>query len=765
VPLILAIKSLAFIWWSEDGVKIYIVAILPPQGSNFNEGIVIQDSLGRLFRTVLNGQQLLLSAINATAATTEVSNIDSKEESLIESDVNNADNDTTFVTSFISYNGNVLMSASKEEMNDHSQELLALNFSTGKISKADAAMAGLVLPLFNKTTTASALPSAFLANSVLRTSDASGTLDSYGSYEVSDDLSSAGILADSFDIVSQSGIYRYEDDALKLLANSSETAIFNPAVQVTDYLAFNNGFYLTGLKNEITGLVPFLYCYTSLNADSTPKQTLRVFTLEDSSDVRQAIALFKNEQPETKVELEIGFTGKGVTYEDALHKLNNDILSGNAPDIMFLDDLPIKEFTNKGVLMDISDVYDELLDSQDLDLEWYFYNVISAFYEVDSNKSNAVCYALPTRFSFPAIFANKELTQKIEDIGSLVSVADEQAGLHSDIPIFAGAPVADTLLAASYSTMFPNDEINVDEVKGFLQACQSISRINSEINHETSPAISSESSSETSSKTSPEISSESSSETSPAISSETSPETSPAISSETSSEISQYAIDTTHESYSSKNGALGTLDLNSSIYLDWGSFTANNGKGIVLQNVDLPMFFGLIQVPIENCEVDFSLKPLAFSSTQFMPQSIIGISSTCANPNIAKDFIRLMLKESQQANSKDSGLPVSVAGFQLTFGAGERVLERKPDADVPTISGVPIIREGDYYDADSPSSEKQKEYIAMLKSLESAVVVDRQVKEILYQQLKRLIDHEITLEEAVFYVEKNVGLYLSARSS
>ena len=53
--------------------------------------------------------------------------------------------------------------------------------------------------------------------------------------------------------------------------------------------------------------------------------TLRVWALEDSDALRQAVSLFRRSHPETKVQLELALdasSGAGVTAEDAVRTLN-----------------------------------------------------------------------------------------------------------------------------------------------------------------------------------------------------------------------------------------------------------------------------------------------------------------------------------------------------------------------------------------------------------------------------------------------------------
>jgi ABC-type glycerol-3-phosphate transport system substrate-binding protein len=89
--------------------------------------------------------------------------------------------------------------------------------------------------------------------------------------------------------------------------------------------------------------------------------------LQDSDTLRQAVNIFRQEYADIYVNLEIGMTDdNGVTLEDALKTLSTDILAGNGPDVLILDGMPVDSYVEKGILIDISDVVDEVKASDGL---------------------------------------------------------------------------------------------------------------------------------------------------------------------------------------------------------------------------------------------------------------------------------------------------------------------------------------------------------------------------------------------------------------
>lgn len=102
------------------------------------------------------------------------------------------------------------------------------------------------------------------------------------------------------------------------------------------------------------------YAY-SADASTVPDKELTVYALEDSSEIRQAISAFQKEHADIYVNLKIGRSGdNAVTADDALRTLNSDIMAGEGPDVIILDGMPVDNYIEKGLLMDISDVAEEI---------------------------------------------------------------------------------------------------------------------------------------------------------------------------------------------------------------------------------------------------------------------------------------------------------------------------------------------------------------------------------------------------------------------
>lgn len=158
---------------------------------------------------------------------------------------------------------------------------------------------------------------------------------------------------------------------------------------------------------------------------SVPSQILKLYSLEESYDLRVAISLYQVSHPDVFVEYEIGIAeGSGVTREDALKKLNTEIMAGEGPDLLMLDKLPMDSYIEKGLLLDISGVIEELSREEEL-----FENLFQAL-KKESGAYTGI-YAAPGQAGLPVMLGRERYVAKMKD---LTTVADEMEQIRADHP-------------------------------------------------------------------------------------------------------------------------------------------------------------------------------------------------------------------------------------------------------------------------------------------------------------------------------------------
>ena len=155
---------------------------------------------------------------------------------------------------------------------------------------------------------------------------------------------------------------------------------------------------------------------------SMPDQEIRIYSLEENSSVRQAVTAYKKVKTDMYVRYEVGMKGEdGITAEDAVKRLNTQILSGEGPDVIILDGLPMDSYVEKGTLADLSGMMAELEEEGAL-----FSNLTEGFRQEDGN-----IYAAPLCIRVPVLAGESDVLERIED---LESFAGEMEALRAEYP-------------------------------------------------------------------------------------------------------------------------------------------------------------------------------------------------------------------------------------------------------------------------------------------------------------------------------------------
>lgn len=154
---------------------------------------------------------------------------------------------------------------------------------------------------------------------------------------------------------------------------------------------------------------------------STPSQTLVAYSLTESDVLRQAITRYQEANPDVYVEYRVGLSEDGgATKEDAIKKLNTEIMAGKGPDLLILDGLPTESYKEKGVLLDISPYLAELETREPL-----LANIKESFTE------GGKITMIPAAVTLPMYYTVQE---NMTDVSDLSALADLFEKLRRDHP-------------------------------------------------------------------------------------------------------------------------------------------------------------------------------------------------------------------------------------------------------------------------------------------------------------------------------------------
>lgn len=224
-----------------------------------------------------------------------------------------------------------------------------------------------------------------------------------------------GDQADSMFYIDGGGVYRYAfgGTVVEKIIDGSLNSISSPGCQFVDFVRDEDGsFYLLAQNYDSADAQGRLYKYTySPDTSAVPDTELKVYSLNDSSLMRQAAAVFQKKYPDIYLNVETGMTGDdAVTETDAIKTLNTEIMAGKGPDILIMDGIPENTYIEKGLLTDLSPI---LKDMPILE------NIKNAYQEEDGS-----IYLMPVKFGIPMIAGPKEELEKITDLKTLADVAE-----------------------------------------------------------------------------------------------------------------------------------------------------------------------------------------------------------------------------------------------------------------------------------------------------------------------------------------------------
>lgn len=261
------------------------------------------------------------------------------------------------------------------------------------------------------------------------------------------------------------GLYRHVigGAAIEQVIDGTTSSFGDPGMMLMDMMMLpDNEFTVlyTGMK---------LYRYTyDPNVPTVPDQQLRIYSLLENTSVRQAVSMFQRANQEVYIRYEIGMSGNdGVTSEDAIRNLNTKIMSGEGPDILLLDGLPLDSYEEKGILADLSSIIEEMDGDAAL-----FPNIIEAC------KKGGKIYGLPIRIQVLLMAGRPEDLQKVKDLDSLAALLEE---IRKEEPEGALLDVRTPeqllyILSMSCSAAWMDEKGNIDEkaLEEFLKAAERI---------------------------------------------------------------------------------------------------------------------------------------------------------------------------------------------------------------------------------------------------------------------------------------------------
>lgn len=223
-------------------------------------------------------------------------------------------------------------------------------------------------------------------------------------------------------IAGKGGVYRHVigGSAMEQIIDGSLSSFSNPAMNLRGMITLPQDEFLV----LFSGGQLIRYTYDP-DVPTVPEDLVTVYSLEEWDAVRQAIAQYQTEHPDTFVKYEVALSGAdGQSREDAIKKLNTELMAGKGPDVIILDELPIKSYMEKGILMDLKPHIDGLTGDAAL-----LPNMVESFTE------NGSVYMMPVSFSLPMVGGRRADVEGVTDYTSLADTIERLREENPDVGI------------------------------------------------------------------------------------------------------------------------------------------------------------------------------------------------------------------------------------------------------------------------------------------------------------------------------------------
>ena len=263
-------------------------------------------------------------------------------------------------------------------------------------------------------------------------------------------------------ICNKKGIHRLnnENSTWETLIDGDLTMLGSPTMYESNFIKGNNDSYYIFYESE-DGPELMNYYYDK-NVASYPEKEISVYSLENNDTLKEAISIFQRNNPDVKVNFRFSMEKHSDdTKTDYIKTLNTEILSGNGPDIIVLDNLPIDSYIEKGALEDISDVIKPMEKS-------LLPNVIK------NCKKEGKIYSIPSKIGINVIYGNKDIVNNAKTLKDLKKCSEKNKG-QDLFGTITYSDLLNNLLPSEVSSFYDkNNNINKDKLKKYLEDIKTI---------------------------------------------------------------------------------------------------------------------------------------------------------------------------------------------------------------------------------------------------------------------------------------------------
>ena len=418
------------------------------------------------------------------------------------------------------------------------------------------------------------------------------------------------------------------DGNVSTALESTAYSIGAPRMTVSSVFALPDGSIIVETASGMQSGRLYKYVWDE-NAVTDPDKVISVWSLEDNSLVRAAIAEFRKKVPSATINYEVALDGNSaVSVSDAIKTLNTRLLGDSGPDIVILDGCPAESYAARGMLLDIGGLADT----------GGIYENLLAPYSADGGV-----WFLPAQFMMPVLMGNADALSKAQTLGDLVRLV--VSGNDTPAPGNPGSgpftalsegdrpelyfenvkELHDLLWPTCAPVIVSDNKLDTDALKSYIEAMKAISDKYGLADESRSGGRS--------------------------------------------------VMRIGFSDGGSATAIPGSLVYYTTEMANYGAFAAGN-----LQ---------LLQMMMERTGSELSLLPGLVSGV-WVPSTVVGVSADAKSPELAAEFIQAMLSLEVQRLNYGTGLPVTRAGMAAQIDAiNERLAES--DRGIFTIDADALI--------------------------------------------------------------------------
>lgn len=215
-----------------------------------------------------------------------------------------------------------------------------------------------------------------------------------------------------------SGIFRYaaDGDKWERLLPGSETSFALSDRWCVGLAALKDGGIYALFSQDGGNAILNEYRYDP-DAVAELTEVLKLYAVEESYLLQNAVALYHRTHPEVMIETEYAYSlddsysNVEYDYNEVYQKLNTMLMSGDAPDILVLDHLNPDSFIEKGLLADLSGVLAPMEEDGEL-----LKNITDSYRAEDGGT-----YVIPLQFGFSYITGRDITAADMQSIETLAA--------------------------------------------------------------------------------------------------------------------------------------------------------------------------------------------------------------------------------------------------------------------------------------------------------------------------------------------------------